>query len=163
MDNPDKAYFLSEILQLQQQLAQVNHEKDDLEIILETITEHSTTLENQIYQQNRQMREYIEQVNKLTDAAAVLENDQDLDPSLLQTVTQRLDELGQLARVFLQMANQVKTREQRLKQQVQALRIEIDQTRKQQQVAEIVEADSFQTLKQKLQRMKQVRQVRQPS
>ena len=61
----------------------------------------------------------------------------------------RRDELGQLARVFLQMAREVYAREERLLQQVQALRIEIDQTKRARQVAEITETDYFQQLQQR--------------
>jgi hypothetical protein len=44
------------------------------------------------------------------------------------------------------MARQVYAREQQLKQQVQQLRIEIDQARKAREVAEITESDYFQQL-----------------
>ena len=110
-----------------------------------------------IYEQNQQMLKYIQQVEKVTAAAAALENDT-FERDSLNEVTQRSDELGQLARVFLQMVEQVKAREQKLKQQIQELRIEIDQTKKDRQVSEIVESDSFKNLKQKLQKMKKLRQ-----
>jgi glutaminase len=112
-----------------------------------------------IYERNQQMMKYIEQVNKVTHAAAALENDT-YDANSLSQVMQRTDELGQLARMFQQMATQVKAREQRLKQQIQTLQIEIDKTAKEQKVAEIVQSESFQTLKQKLERMKQRRDQR---
>jgi glutaminase len=109
-----------------------------------------------IYEKNQKMLKYIEQVNKITAAAAALENDT-FEPDSLQGVTQRDDELGHLARVFLQMVEQVKVRETKLKQEVQELRIEIDRTQKDRQVSEIIETDAFQNLKQKLQKMKKVR------
>ena len=109
-----------------------------------------------IYEKNQEMLKYIEEVDKITAAAAALENDTFQQQSLDEVIT-RTDELGQLARVFLQMVQQVKVREQKLKQQVQELQIEIDKTKQAQKVAEIVESDSFQNLKQKLQRMKKVR------
>lgn len=110
-----------------------------------------------IYEKNQEMLKYIEQVEKITSAAAALENDI-FQQEGLDEVSTRTDELGQLARVFLKMVQQVKTREQKLKQQVQELQIEIDKTKQAQKVAEIVESDSFQNLKQKLQRMKKVRE-----
>ncbi|NES80050.1 MAG: PAS domain S-box protein [Moorea sp. SIO2B7] len=50
-----------------------------------------------------------------------------------------------------------KQKEEALKREVEELKIEIDKTKQNQQVADIVEAESFQTLKQKLTRMKQKR------
>jgi hypothetical protein len=52
------------------------------------------------------------------------------------------------------MAEQVAIREQQLKQQVRELKIEIDRTKQDRQVAEIVQTRSFQTLKEKLKKMK---------
>lgn len=110
-----------------------------------------------IYAKNQQMLKYIQQVDKVTAAAAALESDR-IEPqilSALKEVCDRTDELGQLARVFQRMVEQVKAREQKLKQQVEELKIEIDRSKQAQQVADIVEAESFQTIKQKLQRMKE--------
>jgi hypothetical protein len=45
------------------------------------------------------------------------------------------------------MAVEVRLREERLKQQVQALRIEIDQSRQARKVAEITTSDYFQRLR----------------
>lgn len=49
------------------------------------------------------------------------------------------------------MAQQVYSREQKLKQQVRDLRIEIDETKRTKQVKEIVETDFFQDLTAKAQ------------
>jgi HAMP domain-containing protein len=68
------------------------------------------------------------------------------DAGSLTQVSQRSDELGQLARVFQRMAQEVIVREQRLKQQVQELRIEVDNAKKSRQVQEITETDFFQDL-----------------
>ncbi|MFQ4135849.1 cache domain-containing protein [Nodosilinea sp. PGN35] len=64
----------------------------------------------------------------------------------LEAIARRSDEIGQLARVFDRMAQQVYQREQHLKQQVRELRIEIDEAKRQRQVKEIVETDFFQDL-----------------
>ncbi len=69
------------------------------------------------------------------------------DPDSLTEVAARADELGQLTRVFQHMANQVYAREQRLKQQVQELSIEVNKVRQDKQVAEITETDYFQQLR----------------
>ncbi|MDJ0713234.1 MAG: cache domain-containing protein [Prochloraceae cyanobacterium] len=64
----------------------------------------------------------------------------------LNTIATRTDELGQLARVFKNMARQVYSREKKLKQQVRKLSIEIDREKRKKQVQEIVETDFFQNL-----------------
>jgi predicted nucleic acid-binding Zn-ribbon protein len=53
------------------------------------------------------------------------------------------------------MAEEVKAREQRLKQQVVALRIEIDETKRVSQVAEITENEHFKQLQKKIQKLKE--------
>jgi nitrate/nitrite-specific signal transduction histidine kinase len=68
---------------------------------------------------------------------------------MLTDVSTRPDELGQLARVFQRMAQEIAAREEQLKQQIQVLRIEIDEVKKSRQVAEITETDYFQDLQEK--------------
>jgi predicted nucleic acid-binding Zn-ribbon protein len=53
------------------------------------------------------------------------------------------------------MAEQVRAREQKLKQQVIALRIEIDETKRVSQVAEITENEHFQQLQKKIQKLRE--------
>jgi DNA-binding response OmpR family regulator/tRNA A-37 threonylcarbamoyl transferase component Bud32 len=65
--------------------------------------------------------EYLRQVDRLTEAAAAIENET-FDPESLSDVAARPDSLGQLTRVFQQMAHEFYLREQRLKQQVEELR-----------------------------------------
>lgn len=91
-------------------------------------------------------RRVTEPVARLTAAAAAVEAEA-FELESLADVTRRADELGQLARVFVRMAHEVQAREERLKQQVQALRIEIDEARKAVQVAEITETEYFQRLR----------------
>lgn len=73
----------------------------------------------------------------------------------LDTVAARADALGQLARVFQNMALQVRTREESLRQQVQDLRIEIDEVKKRRQVAEITETEYFRDLCDRAQRLRE--------
>jgi HAMP domain-containing protein len=87
-------------------------------------------------------------VARLTAAARAVEAAQ-FDPEILAAVAARSDELGQLGRVFQRMAREVQLREQRLKQQVLELRIEIDEARKVKEVAEITETEYFQQLQKK--------------
>jgi two-component system cell cycle response regulator len=100
--------------------------------------------------------EYIEQVGHVTRAAAEVEAGtfalDSLDP-----VATRTDSLGQLARVFQNMARQVYAREQTLRQKVQELQIEIDEVKKERQVAEITETEYFRDLCAKAERLRQRR------
>ncbi|WP_448564084.1 PDC sensor domain-containing protein [Trichothermofontia sp.] len=89
----------------------------------------------------------------ITNAANEIESGK-FDDLGLGKVIDRTDELGQLARVFQNMAREVYSREERLKQQVQQLQIEIDQSKRQKQVREIVETDFFQNLQAKARLMR---------
>lgn len=98
--------------------------------------------------------EYLEQVNHVIQAAAAVESGT-FECDRLNPVAAREDALGQLARVFQKMAREVYAREQMLRQQVQELRIEIDEAKKAHQVAEITETDYFRELTTKAQRLRQ--------
>src|SRR5947207_2358924 len=89
--------------------------------------------------------DYLQQVGCVTAAAAAIKANT-FESECLNGVARRPDELGQLAQVFQEMARQVYAREQQLKQQVQQLRIEIDQARKTRDVADITESEYFQQL-----------------
>ncbi len=82
-------------------------------------------------------------------AAAIETGKFELDQ--LGAIAGRTDEIGQLARVFDRMAQEVYSREQKLKQQVRDLRIEIDEAKRKKQVKDIVETDFFQDLTAKAQ------------
>ena len=72
----------------------------------------------------------------------------------LARTARRGDELCQLARTFQRMAGQVYKRETSLKEQVQLLRIEIDEAKKQRQVEEITESEYFQRLLEKVEELR---------
>lgn len=91
---------------------------------------------------------YIQQVNLITSTAANVERGI-YDTARLDRVAERSDELGQLARVFQQMIAEVNSRENELRHEVQQLRIEIDEVKRQRQVEEITESDFFQGLQAK--------------
>jgi two-component system cell cycle response regulator len=93
-------------------------------------------------------QEYLEQVGHVVAAAAAVETGT-FESWRLDGVARRDDALGQLARVFQRMATEVRAREQRLKQEVRELRIEIDEVRAARQVAEITETKYFQDLQRK--------------
>lgn len=89
---------------------------------------------------------YLRAVARLTAAAAAIE-EETFELDTLAEVAARADELGQLGRVFQHMAREVYAREQRLKQQVQELRIEVDKARQARQVSQITGTDYFKGLR----------------
>jgi HAMP domain-containing protein len=92
----------------------------------------------------------------VTDVAASIEEAKwEIEP--LDKVAERSDEVGQLARVFRGMAQEVRTRERQLKQQIRELTIQIDQTKKETQVQEIVESDFFQDLQTRAEKLRRNR------
>lgn len=99
--------------------------------------------------------EYLSQVTCVTDAAAAIEAEI-FEPGSLETVAARTDALGQLARVFQRMAREVYAREQRLKQEVQELRIELDEVRQARQLAEITDTQYFQQLEAKAEDLRKI-------
>jgi hypothetical protein len=84
----------------------------------------------------------------VTDAAHAVEAEE-FAPGSLDAIAGRTDELGYLTRVFQQMAREIQARELRLKEQLQQLRIEINEVKRQQQVDDVVETEFFQDLQAK--------------
>ncbi|HEY4689430.1 MAG TPA: cyclic nucleotide-binding domain-containing protein [Anaerolineae bacterium] len=101
--------------------------------------------------------QYMRQFAKVTAAAVAVEAGV-YEPDSLNEVAQRTDELGQLARVFQRAIHEVYAREQRLKQQVAELRIEIDQVHQARQVAEITETEYFQQLRKRAGELRSARE-----
>jgi WD40 repeat protein/HAMP domain-containing protein len=99
-------------------------------------------------------RQIAEPILTVTRAATAVEAE-NYDMDSLTPIAQREDELGVLARVFSHMAREVYAREARLKQEVMELRIEIDQVKKEQEVAEITSSDYFQDLQAKARAMRE--------
>lgn len=99
-------------------------------------------------------------IHALTAAAQALEDD-NFDAHVvelhynLEKLGHSQDDIGQLVRVFLKMAEEVRLRDQKLKMQVQELLIEIDQTKRANDVSEITEHENFQYLQQTIQKLKQ--------
>jgi HAMP domain-containing protein len=105
--------------------------------------------EADLMQCNQQMRQYLQQVEKVTTAAAAVEEGT-FAPEGLTEVAKREDELGRLARVFQEMAEQVKAREDRLKQQITDLKIEIDREKRLQDVAKITQSGEFREMQEEV-------------
>lgn len=99
-------------------------------------------------------------IHALTVAAQALEHDDfdshvlELHQSLVKLVHPQ-DDMGQLVRVFLEMAEQVRMRDHQLKMQVQELRIEIDEVKRANEVTEITENEHFQQLLNKIEKLKE--------
>jgi C4-dicarboxylate-specific signal transduction histidine kinase len=93
-------------------------------------------------------------IRELTITAKAIESDRFEYEGLLQFADNR-DDIGQLVRVFIHMAEQVKAREQKLKQQVVELNFEIDEAKRERQVAAVTGTQYFQQLQQKAHRLKQ--------
>jgi len=72
--------------------------------------------------------EYLRQVEHLTAAAEAVQGS-NYEATLIAPVANRPDALGNLARVFQKMAGEVVAREQRLKQQLHQLQLDIEEQR----------------------------------
>ncbi|MGB3637398.1 MAG: DUF3365 domain-containing protein [Rivularia sp. (in: cyanobacteria)] len=71
-----------------------------------------------------------------------------LEHQELTKISQRQDELGKLGRIFQNMVREMCDRQQKLSQQLQQLQVEVDRTKINHQVSEIMETDYFQKLQQ---------------
>ncbi len=97
-------------------------------------------------------------IEKLAKAASAVE-DGSYDMDDLSAITKRSDELGQFARIFERMANEVHAREERLQTQLNALQIDIDHQKSAEQVAQITDTDFFKSLKSQANSMRTNRAV----
>jgi DNA-binding response OmpR family regulator len=88
--------------------------------------------------------EYLKEVGRVIQAATAVESGS-YESGALAPVAQRGDELGRLARVFDAMANQVRARETRLREQVEALRREIEEAKQTTRQATPAEAPNLPT------------------
>ena len=79
-------------------------------------------------------------------AAAESIAEEKYDTTMLEPVAQRSDDIGHLARTFQHMSQTVHQRTHHLKQQVQQLRIQIDEAQSLGQVKEILASDFFRGL-----------------
>jgi GAF domain-containing protein len=95
----------------------------------------------------RALQEYVREVSKVIVAAAGIEAGT-FESESLATVAAREDALGQLARTFQRMASEVQSRENRLREEIRRMRIEVDEAQKAREVTRITETDYFHKLKQ---------------
>jgi HAMP domain-containing protein len=85
-------------------------------------------------------------VGVLTAAAVHIESGEPVDSAALEVIGKSRDDIGRLARVFNRMAEQVAVRERKLREQVRALTVEIDQERRRKAVEEVTDSDFFRDL-----------------
>jgi DNA-binding response OmpR family regulator len=101
--------------------------------------------------------EYLRNVAAITAAVGSMETGA-LNPESIKEVAAREDALGKLARMLQHTAREVQAREERLKQEVQALKVEIDHSRKAHQVAEVTETSYFKDLQDKVKQLRKRRE-----
>lgn len=88
---------------------------------------------------------YLQQVERLIEAAAAVET-KTFDFNSLDNLIQHPNKLGQLARVFQRMAQEVNSRERHLEQQMYLLQVSIDREQKNRLVDEIAATKHFRQL-----------------
>ena len=92
-------------------------------------------------------------IEELTETAQAIEKGS-FELARLNQFADSRDDIGQLVRVFITMAHQVEMREQKLKNQVVELNFEIDEVKKERQVAAVTGTEYFQQLQQKANRLR---------
>lgn len=93
-------------------------------------------------------RRITEPMIRLTKAADSVEKGV-YDLGILKDMLKRADEFGLLSKIFQNMAQSIQLREDKLKKRLQALQIKIDKAKQAEEVAEIVETEYFQQLREK--------------
>ncbi|GEM_PF-232379 len=118
------------------------------------------------YLEKKQLRDqellYLQQVERLTAAAAAIET-KTFSPNSLDDLVQQPNKLGQLARVFQHMAQEVYSRERHLEQQVHRLQVTIDNGQKKRLVAEIAVTDHFRQLQKRTKSSRDIENLYRPS
>ncbi|MDZ8056476.1 MAG: DUF3365 domain-containing protein [Aulosira sp. ZfuVER01] len=102
------------------------------------------SLKHDVIQPIRPMAKLAEKISM--DTIDAESEDKDLELTKLAVIAKRTDELGKLGKVFYRMVHEIQTREQAWKKQMEQLRVQIDQAKKNQQVEEIAGSDYFQKL-----------------
>lgn len=92
---------------------------------------------------------YQQQLERFTIAASEVAA-KTFNPESLTDLTQRTDKLGQFAQVFQRMAIEVREREEYLRQQVEMLKISIDEVQKKRTIASITKTAHFRELEKRV-------------
>lgn len=103
-------------------------------------------------------RSVVQPVERMAHLAGLIGADRmdaaEFDPDLLAQDVKRRDELGRLAQVFGKMAREVQAREEQMRVELNTLRIQIDERKRQREVSEITESDFFRQIQQKARRLR---------
>ncbi|MCA9971326.1 MAG: hypothetical protein KC425_13970 [Anaerolineales bacterium] len=92
---------------------------------------------------------------QLSSAAQLMEKDELTQVHIRELkATPGNDEIGQLCRIFGQMAQETIQRQEAMRKQIRQLHIKIDKERTADQVATIIETDFFQQLEQKVEKLR---------
>lgn len=105
---------------------------------------------------------YLQQVKRLITAAAAVET-KTFSLNSLDDLIQHPNSLGQLARVFQRMAQEVNSREQHLEQQVHRLQVTIDKGQKKRIVAEIAATEHFRQIQKRTKSSRDIENLYRPS
>lgn len=110
-------------------------------------------------------RQITKSLKALTNVAKAMEENKYDFQSLelykhLTKASQIPDDMGNLIRIFMKMAEEVKTREEKMKIQIQELCIQIDESKKKSQVHEITESKYFQEIEHQVQKLKKRANIR---
>ncbi|MGB0561231.1 MAG: ATP-binding protein [Spirulinaceae cyanobacterium] len=118
-----KEQLLEQIGELEHQLQATQEQVEELELLAETVTAHSTEQENELHRRNKQMADYIQRVEQLTQMINQV-GESRVQPSQLEAIAQDPDEIGLLAQTFRQMVQNLSAREAELaeaKEQLEAV------------------------------------------
>ena len=99
-----KQDLLSQIKKLSIDIEELKEEKSDLEIMLESIAEHSSEVNNQLHDKNQEMVVYIQNVQRIAAAISAIENNS-FEADSIQEFAHREDELGKMARFFIKISS----------------------------------------------------------
>lgn len=104
-EESSKEELLSQIKKLNLEIEELQEEKSDLEIMLESIAEHSSEVNNQLHDKNQEMVVYIQNVQRIAAAIPAIENNS-FQANTIAELTSREDELGQMARFLIHISEQ---------------------------------------------------------
>lgn len=113
LDSLSKVQLMEKVADLAQQLQASQERANELELLAEMITAHSTDQENELHYRNKQMMDYIRQVGKLTHVVNQVDQ-ASVETEVLTEIAQRPDEIGLLARTFTKMIRNLGLRERQL-------------------------------------------------
>lgn len=95
--------LISQIKSLKIEIEELKEEKADLEIMLESIAEHSSEVNNQLHDKNQEMVVYIQNVQRIAAAISAIENNS-FEADSIKEFVNREDELGKMTRFCLSIS-----------------------------------------------------------